>query len=104
METHSRSSPIRTSSRRVASSSMVPLVISSTGQPAALASASIASRSGWANGSPNPPKNTVGRGDTARTPSMTRAKVSADIVPGGSSQTLRMQVRQRRLHRVVGST
>ena len=35
---------------------------------------------------------------------MTRAKVSADIVPGGSSQTFRMQVRQRRLHRVVGYT
>ena len=35
---------------------------------------------------------------------MTRAKVSADMVPGGSSQTFRMQVRQTRLQRVVGST
>ena len=35
---------------------------------------------------------------------MTRANVPGDINPGGSSHTFRMQVRQRRLQRVVGST
>jgi len=39
-----------------------------------------------------------------RTPSMIRAKVSPDIIPGGSSQALRTHVRHARLHRVVGST
>ena len=78
--------------------------MSSTGQPADFAAATIASRSGWAKGSPKPPKKTVGRGVTSRTPSTTRAKVSAAIIPGGSSQTFRMHVRQSRLQRVVGST
>ncbi len=78
--------------------------MSSTGQPADFAVASIASRPGCAKGSPKPPKKTVGRGETSRTPSMMRAKVPAAIIPGGSSQTFRMQVRQTRLQRVVGST
>jgi hypothetical protein len=78
--------------------------MSSTGHPTDFAVASIPRRSGWAKGSPNPPKKRVGRGETLRTPSMIRAKVAEDIIPGGSSHTFRMQVRQRRLQRVVGST
>ena len=81
METHSRSSPMRTSSRRVSASSIVPFVMSSTGQPIDFAVPIIPRRSGCANGSPNPPKNRVGSGETARTPSMIRANVCARHQP-----------------------
>ena len=54
--------------------------------------------------SPNPPKKMVGRGETRRTPSMIRSKVSADIVPGGSSHAFRTHVRHCRLQLVVGFT
>ena len=104
METQRRSSPIRTSVRRVASSSIVPFVMSSTGQPTSFAAATMSSRPGWAKGSPNPPKKMVGAGEISRTPASTRANVPDDINPGGSSHTFRMQVRQNRLQRVVGST
>lgn len=82
---------------------MVPFVMSSTAHPTDFAVASMARRSGCAKGSPNPPKNSVGRGERLRTPSTIRSKVSVDIIPGGSSHTFRMQVRHCRLQRVVGS-
>jgi hypothetical protein len=55
------------------------------------------------SGSPNPPKKIDGFGFRSARSSKTSWKVSGVIKPIGSPQALRMQVRQARLQRLVGS-
>ena len=81
----------------------MPLVINSTGPATDFACRTISLICGWVNGSPNPPKVTLGGAGKARKPAMTCSKTPALMSPCSSSQLLRMQVRQVRLQRLVGS-
>ena len=71
----------------MASSRSTPLVISSVWAPDCRAAFTMVRISGCPRGSPNPPKNTSGRGSVARTPSRIVSKTAGSIIPSGSFHT-----------------
>ncbi len=94
-------SPSRPSTR--ASSRSVALVVISAWRPAALTARTMSRIRGWAVGSPKPPNMTDSRWGKRRSCPARRSKTSMSMLPMGSSQVLRIQVRHDRLQREVGS-
>ena len=73
------------------------MVINSTRQPSDFILRIISTISGWARGSPRPPNKTPGGRENGRKSSTIRSNVELLIIPVGSFQLCRMQIRHSRL-------
>ena len=102
MDSQSMSRPASSSSAVRRASSRVPLLSSSTRLPSEEAVRTISTMSGWARGSPMPPKKTVST--LSGMVVMALRKVSGRMSPMISFfQLLRKHILQRRLQHAVGS-
>ena len=103
-DTHKVSSPASINEVLISFLRSVPLVINSAFMPIDLILEIIGMIRGCERGSPNPPKNTFsdssGKDDR---PAIMESNTSSVIIPGFSSQTCLIHVRQLRLHIFVTS-